>query len=162
MFGGYGTCVHAEIASDCNSSLTDTRIVRNTHTHTHQMTCLIRNLCGSTPRVGNAGFCKNLSDSRSGEVNRTNYRGQREPSIFGSADVCRFSPSPGDYSIMSGGPTGGHLKGEHLKMGFRTEIRTRHVDLALKFAQSLYKSIPTVLSEAAPQRKHRLDRESAV
>ena len=32
--------------------------------------------------------------------------------------------------VFSGGP----IKGGHLKMGFRTEIRTRHVDFALTFA----------------------------
>ena len=29
---------------------------------------------------------------------------------------------------------GDHLKGGYLKMGFRTEIRTRHMDFALNFA----------------------------
>ena len=42
----------------------------------------------------------------------------------------------------------------------RAEIRTSHVDFALKFA--LDTSTLTALSKAIPQRKCRLDRESAV
>ena len=45
-------------------------------------------------------------------------------------------------------------------MGFRTEIRTRHVDFPLKFALDM--SILTALSKAIPHGKLRLDRESAV
>ena len=45
-------------------------------------------------------------------------------------------------------------------MGFRTEIRTRHVDFAVTFA--LDTPILASLSKAFPQRKRRLDRESAV
>ena len=59
------------------------------------------------------------------------------------------------YASGSGGPKGGHLKGRHLKMGFRTEIRTRHVEFALKFA--LDTSILIALSKATPQGKCRLD-----
>ena len=52
------------------------------------------------------------------------------------------------------------LNGGHLKMGFRTDIRTWHVDFALRFA--LETSILTALSMAIPQGMRRLDRESAV
>ena len=45
-------------------------------------------------------------------------------------------------------------------MGFRTAIRTQHVDSAVKFA--LNTSILTALSRAIPQGKRRLDREGAV
>ena len=45
-------------------------------------------------------------------------------------------------------------------MRFRSEIRTRHVDFALKFA--LDTSILSALSKAIPLGKRRLDRESAV
>ena len=45
-------------------------------------------------------------------------------------------------------------------MGFRTEIRTRHMDFALKFV--LKTLILTALSKASSQGKRRLDRESAV
>ena len=44
-------------------------------------------------------------------------------------------------------------------MGFRTEIRTQHVDFALRFA--LDTSILTALSKAIPQEKRCLDKESA-
>ena len=65
-----------------------------------------------------------------------------------------------DFESISGGPKGGHLKGEHLKMGFRTELRARRVDFALKVALDM--SILTALATAMQQGKRRLDRESAV
>ena len=63
--------------------------------------------------------------------------------------------------VNSGGPKGEHLKGGHLKRGFRTEIRTRHMDSALKKSHSA-RQFSLRLSEAIPQGKRRLDRESAV
>ena len=60
---------------------------------------------------------------------------------------------------ISGGPKRGHLKGGYLTMGFRTAIRTWHVDFALKL--TLDTSILTALSTSIPQGKGRLDRESA-
>ena len=66
-----------------------------------------------------------------------------------SPDVPFLAPK------FSGGPKGGHLK-----MGFCTEIRTRHVDFALKFA--LDTSILTALSKAIRQGKHCLNRASAI
>ena len=66
------------------------------------------------------------------------------------------------FHNISGGLKGGHLKGGTSEMGFRTEIRTRHMDFALRFA--LNTSILTALSKAKaiPKGKRRLDRESAV
>ena len=52
------------------------------------------------------------------------------------------------------------LKGGHLKMGFRSEVRTRKWDFALQFA--LDTSILTALSKEIPQGRRRLDREGAV
>ena len=60
----------------------------------------------------------------------------------------------------SGGPKGGHLKGGHLQMEFRSETLTRHADFAVKFALST--SILTALSKGIPQGNRRLDREGAV
>ena len=60
----------------------------------------------------------------------------------------------------SGGPKRGHLKGVHLKMGFRSEVRTWKWDFALQFA--LETSILTALFKETPQWKHRLDRQGAV
>ena len=79
-----------------------------------------------------------------------------------SADLCHCRIATAHFLAeqTSGGPKGGHLRGGHLKMGFRTNIRTRHVDFALKFALDM--SILTALSEAIPQRERRPDRESAV
>ena len=59
-----------------------------------------------------------------------------------------FGPHSIQHVGISGGSKGGHLKGGHLKMGLRTDIRTRHVDFALKFALDM--SILTALSKATP------------
>ena len=45
-------------------------------------------------------------------------------------------------------------------MGFRSEIRTRHADVAVRFA--LDTSILTALSKGIPQGHRSLDREGAV
>ena len=62
--------------------------------------------------------------------------------------------------IRSGGPTGGHLKGGRLKIGFRSEVRTCKWDFALQFA--LDTSVLLAVSEGIPQGRRRLDREGAV
>ena len=56
-------------------------------------------------------------------------------------------------------PKGAHLKGGHLKMKFRSEIRTQHLGFALTFA--LDTSVLTPLSKTIPEGKRRLDKESA-
>ena len=68
------------------------------------------------------------------------------------------TPERGKFlALPSGGPKAGHLEGEHLKMGFRTETRTWKWDFALQFA--LDTLILTSLSKGIPQGKHRLDRK---
>ena len=53
---------------------------------------------------------------------KQNQRPSRQKYVMLSAKVSL---------LESGGPRGRYLKGGHLKMGFRTEARTRHVNLII-------------------------------